>query len=65
LRFKLKATNERGSTISEEFLTALIADVPVDEDKRVIKIETGIDFIKVEMQLRTLNSGSTLIAYEL
>ncbi len=43
------ATNERGSTTSDEYLTALIADVPESEDKRVVKIETGKDFIKVEM----------------
>ena len=65
LRLVLKATNERGSTTSEEYLTALIADVPESEDKGVIRLETGTDFIRVEMELRLANGGSTLLAYEL
>lgn len=43
----------------------MIADVPQLTTQEVLKLETGSSFITVEMQLWTLNSGSTLIAYEL
>lgn len=65
MNFKLRATNEQGSTFSLNYLSALIAGVPKKDKTLVNRIATGINFIEVELQEWILNGGSTLTAYEL
>jgi hypothetical protein len=54
-----------GATTSDSYLTALIADVPADNGNQVNRLATGATYIQVKMDLWTLNSGSTLEAYQL
>lgn len=63
LRFKLKATNEIGSTISEDYLQILLAGIPAKPTDVVSKVSSDIHQIIVLMPLASDNGGTTLQAY--
>jgi hypothetical protein len=65
VRFKLQATNERGSDESYEYLSVLLARPPNKPAEVVQAVEIGKDFFLVEMPLVTDDGGSTVLAYEL
>lgn len=67
VRFKLRATNERGATLSVDFLSAVIAGLPITpalgpEDITSI---TNANTIGVILPMITDNGGSVIISYNL
>ena len=51
--------------MSENYLQVLLAGVPTTPASKVIKIESNMDKIVVEMPLQSDNQGSTLLSYDL
>jgi hypothetical protein len=65
LRFKLLATNEIGSTMSDNYLQILLAGLPPQPQASVTKVSSGFADIVVAMPLVTDDGGTTLDAYSL
>jgi hypothetical protein len=65
LKFKLEATNELGTTMSDDYLEVLLAGIPPKPPTNVGKLFSNKEFIAVEMPEVTDNGGSTLNQYEL
>ena len=65
MEFKLQATNDMGSTVSEDYLNVVVADIPPTPTTLVTRVSTTVDSIVVQIPLVTLNGGITLTSYEL
>jgi hypothetical protein len=65
LRFKLKATNEIGSAISDDYLQVLLASVPSAPSAEVEEVYSKKDSLVVFMPIVSQNEGSTLTEYQL
>lgn len=67
VRFKLQATNERGSTMSVDFLSAVIAglpDTPLTGPQDIVTV-TDASQIGLFLPIITNNGGSVIISYNL
>ena len=65
LKFKLQATNEIGSSLSEAHLSVLLAEEPSTPSSKVERVSSSEHALAVQMPIVTLNGGSTLTQYEL
>ena len=65
LRFKLRASNEIGSTLSASYLSVLMARTPGKPSELLQLIQTTSELIKVQIPLITDDGGSTILAFEL
>jgi len=65
LRFKLKATNELGSKVSDSFLEVLLSGIPSAPSDPIQKIRSTGEYLIVEMPKITTAAGSLIQAYEL
>jgi hypothetical protein len=54
-----------GSTVSEDYLNVVVADIPPTPTTLVTRVSTTVDSIVVQIPLVTLNGGITLTSYEL
>ena len=54
-----------GSTVSEDYLNVVVADIPPTPTNLVTRVSTTVDSIVVQIPLVTLNGGITLTSYEL
>ena len=65
IRFKLQASNEIGSSLSEAHLSVLLAEEPSKPPSKVERLSSSENTLTVQMPLVSLNGGSTLTEYEL
>lgn len=65
IRFKLKATNELGSTTSDSYLEVLLTGKPTAPSTSITKVLSTADLLVVEMPQISTAAGSLIQAYEL
>ena len=65
VRFKLEAVNSEGSTLSNNFLSALVASLPDDPSAAPVRLASSHTSLTVELPIITADGGLSLEAYEL
>lgn len=65
VRFSLEAVNSEGSTLSNGFLAALVAQVPDAPAAGPTRVSSTRDSLSVQLPEITANGGLTLDAYQL
>lgn len=67
IRYKLEATNEIGSTISNGFLTAILAGIPPKPSSGPLNddTQTSSSVLSVILPVVSDNGGSDIISYNL
>lgn len=65
MKFKLRAENEIGSTLSDDYIEAMLISKPAAPSNTVQKVLSTKSSIVVEMPMAMNNGGSTLTNYEL